>query len=114
MGIEEVMTAPQSPWQNPYAERLIGSIRRECLDYVIVLNEEHLRRVLRSYFSYYHDWRTHLALDMDCPRPREIQRVEAGEVIEVPEVGGLHHHYDSSRESFPEPALRIVRALLNP
>ena len=94
MGIEEVMTAPQSPWQNAYAERLIGSIRRECLDHVIVLNEDHLRRVLRSYFSYYHDWRTHLALDMDCPEPRDIQGAEAGEVVEVPEVGGLHHHYE--------------------
>jgi putative transposase len=94
MGIEEVIAAPQSPWQNSYAERLIGSIRRECLDHVIVLNEYHLRRVLRSYFSYYHDWRTHLSLNMDRPEPREIQRAEAGEVVQVPEVGGLHHHYE--------------------
>ena len=94
MGIEEVMTAPQSPWQNPYAERLIGSIRRECLDHVIVLNEDHLRRVLRSSFSYYHQWRTHLSLGMDCPEPRDIQRAEAGVIIDVPEVGGLHHHYE--------------------
>ena len=94
MGIEEVITAPQSPWQNPYAERVIGSIRRECLDHVIVLSENHLKRVLRSYFRYYHDWRTHLSLDMDRPEPRGIQRVEAGEVIEVHEVGGLHHHYE--------------------
>ena len=83
-----------TPLQNAYAERLIGSIRRECLDHVIVLNEDHLKRVLRSYFSYYHQWRTHLALDMDCPEPREIQSAETGEVIEVPEVGGLHHHYE--------------------
>jgi putative transposase len=94
MGIEEVMTAPESPWQDAYAERLIGSIRRECLDHVIVLNEDHLRRVLRSYFSYYHDWRTHLALDRDCPEPRRVQGAEAGVIIEVPEVGGLHHHYE--------------------
>ena len=94
MSIEEVMTAPQSPWQNAYAERLIGSIRRECLDDVIVLGEDHLRRVLRSYFSYYHDWRTHLSLEMGCPEPRGIQCVEAGVVVEVPEVGGLHHHYE--------------------
>ena len=94
MGIEEVIIAPQSPWQNAYAERLIGSIRRECLDHVIVLNEDHLRRVLRSYFSYYHDWRTHLSLEMDCPEPRDIQGAEGGEIIEVPEVGGLHHHYE--------------------
>jgi transposase InsO family protein len=94
MGIQEVITAPRSPWQNACAERLIGSIRRECLDHVIVLNEDHLRRVLSSYFSYYHRWRTHLSLAMDCPEPRRIQGVEAGEVIEVPEVGGLHHHYE--------------------
>ena len=93
MGIEEVVIAPQSPWQNAYAERLIGSIRRECLDHTIVLSEDHLRRVLSSYFSYYHDWRTHLSLEMDCPEPRERQGAGAGEVIEVPEVGGLHHHY---------------------
>jgi transposase InsO family protein len=94
MGIEEVRTAPQSPWQNAHAERLIGSIRRECLDHAIVLNEDHLRRVLRSYFDYYHHWRTHLSLEMDYPEAREIQRVEAGKVIEAPEVGGLHHHYE--------------------
>ena len=94
MGIAEVMTAPLSPWQNAYAERLIGSIRRECLDHVIVLNEEHLRRVLWRYFDYHHDWRTHLSLDMDCPQPRDIQGAEAGEIIEVPEVGGLHHRYE--------------------
>jgi putative transposase len=94
MGIEEVMTAPQSPWQNPYAERLIGSICRECLNHVVVLNEDHLRRVLRSYFSYYHDWRTHLSLDRDCPEPRDIQCAETGEIIEIPEVGGLHHHHE--------------------
>ena len=96
MGIEEMMTAPQSPWQNPHVERLIGSIRRECLDHVIVLSENHLRRVLRSYFSYYHDWRTHLSLDMDCPEPRDIQDAEAGETTEVPEVGGIHHRYERS------------------
>ena len=94
MGIEEVIIASHSPWQNAYAERLIGSIRRECLDHVIVLSEDHLRRVLRSYFSHYHGWRTHLSLDMDCPEPRTVQDAEAGEIIEVPEVGGLHHHYE--------------------
>ena len=92
MGIEEVVIAPRSPWQNAYAERLIGSIRRECLDHMIVLSEAHLRRVLRRYFSYHHDWRTHLSLQMDCPQSRPAQSVEAGEVVEVPEVGGLHHH----------------------
>ena len=70
LGIEEVLTAPRSPWQNPYVERLIGSVRRECLDHVIVLNERHLKRLLRSYFSYYHAARTHLALDKQSPEPR--------------------------------------------
>jgi len=94
MDIEEVLIAPQSPWQNPYVERLIGSIRRECLDHVIVLHERHLKRLLTSYFQYYHRWRTHRALDMDCPLPRPVQRPEAGPIREVPEVGGLHHHYE--------------------
>jgi transposase InsO family protein len=94
MGIKEVRTAPQSPWQNPYVERLIGSIRRECLDHVIVLHEWHLQRLLTSYLSYYHDWRTHLSLAMDCPKPRPIQPPDGGQVITVPEVGGLHHHYE--------------------
>jgi putative transposase len=94
MGIEEVVIAPGSPWQNPYVERLIGSIRRECLDHVIVLHERHLRRLLTSYFQYYHHWRTHRALDMDCPVPRPVQRPEVGSISEVPEVGGWHHHYE--------------------
>ena len=94
MGIEEVVIAPRSPWQNPYVERLIGSIRRECLDHVVVLHERHLRRLLTDYFRYYHDWRTHRALDMDCPLPRPIQRPETGPIREVAEVGGLHHHYE--------------------
>jgi putative transposase len=94
MGIEEVVIAPRSLWQNPYVERLIGSIRRECLDHVIVLHERHLRRLLTEYFHYYHHWRTHRALDMDCPVPRLVQWPEVGLIREVPEVGGLHHHYE--------------------
>jgi putative transposase len=94
MGIEKVLIAPRSPWENPYVERLIGSIRRECLDHVIVLHERHLRRLLTGYLRYYHDWRTHRALAMDCPRPRPVQRPEVGSIREVPEVGGLHHHYE--------------------
>jgi putative transposase len=94
MGITEVITAPRSPWQNPYAERLIGSIRRECLDHVIIFNERHLRRVLSSYFQYHHDSRTHLSLCKDCPRPRPIQSPSAGNIIAFPEVGGLHHRYE--------------------
>jgi putative transposase len=94
MGITEVTTAPRSPWQNPYAERLIGSIRRECLDHVIIFNERHLRRVLSSYFQYHHDTRTHLSLGKDCPRPRPTQSALAGPIIAFPQVGGLHHRYE--------------------
>jgi putative transposase len=94
MGIEEVKIAPHSPWQNPYAERVIGSIRRECLNEVIVLNEPHLRRVLQSYIGYYHNWRTHRSLEMDTPVSRSIQPPSLGPVKKLPEVGGLHHHYE--------------------
>ena len=94
MGFQEVLTAPQSPWQSPYVERLIGTIRRECLDHVIVLNERHLKRLLADYFDYYHRWRTHQSLEMDCPDPREIHSAAQGRVAEVAEVGGLHHHYE--------------------
>jgi putative transposase len=93
-GIEEVLIAPRSPWQNPYVERLIGSIRRECLDHVIVLHERHLQRLLTRYFAYYHRWRTHLSLAMDCPEPRPAHAPGGGRVVAVPEVGGLHHHYE--------------------
>jgi putative transposase len=93
MRIEEVLTAPHSPWQNPFAERLIGSIRRECLNHVLVLGERHLCRVLTRYFAYYHHARTHLALDKDTPNPRPIEPPAAGKIVEVPEVGGLHHRY---------------------
>ena len=86
--------APRSPWQNPYVERLIGSIRRELLDHVIVLNERHLTRILASYFSYYHRFRTPRALDMDAPVPRPMHPPALGPVWEVLEVGGLHHHYE--------------------
>jgi putative transposase len=93
MGIEEVLTAPGSPWQNAYCERLIGSIRRECLDHVVVLNERHLLRVLGSYASYYHASRTHRALDGDSPDSRAVEPPEHGEVIAYPQVGGIHHRY---------------------
>ncbi len=93
MGITEVVTAPASPWQNPYCERLIGSIRRECLDHVIVLNERHLRRVLRGYASYYHSSRTHRSLDDDYPDPRPAEPPEIGDVVVIAQVGGLHYRY---------------------
>ncbi len=94
MGISEVLSGPASPWQNPYAERLIGSIRRECLDHVIVLGERHLRRILTRYAAYYHCAPTHLALEKDAPTPRRVHTVTEGHVVEFPEVGGLHHRYE--------------------
>ena len=93
MRIEEVLTTPQSPWQNPFVERLIGSIRRECLNHVLVLGERHLRRILTRHFRYYHRARTHLALDKDAPDVRPVELPEAGRIVEIPEVGGLHHRY---------------------
>src|SRR4029453_17877052 len=93
MQIREVLTAPQSPWQNPFVERLIGSIRRECLGHVLVLNERHLRRILTRYFAYYHEARTHLSLHKDAPDGRSVERPERGKVISIREVGGLHHRY---------------------
>jgi putative transposase len=93
MRIREVLTATHSPWQNPFAERLIGSVRRECLDHVLVLSERHLRRVLTRYFAYYHRTRTHLALGKDAPNMRPVQRPEVGAIVATPEVGGLHHRY---------------------
>ena len=94
MGIDEVVTAPRSPWQNPFVERVIGSIRRECLDHVVVFNERHLRRLLGDYFEHYHRWRCHRSLDMDCPESRPAQGPEDGDVREVAEAGGLYRHYE--------------------
>ncbi len=94
MGMREVRTAPRSPWQNPYAERLIGSVRRECLDHVIVFNEVSLRRTLKSYFDYDQRSRKQLSLGKDAPEGSPIQPVELGAVAEIPEVGGLHHRYE--------------------
>jgi putative transposase len=94
LGIEEVLSAPRSPWQSPYVERVIGSIRRECLDNVVVLHQRHLHRLLTAYFAHYHRWRCHQALAMDCPEPRPIQGREQGAVVEVAEGGGLYRHYE--------------------
>ena len=93
MGIEEVLTAYRSPWQNPYAERLIGSIRRDCLDHVVVLNEGHLRRILAEYFAYYNRARAHLSLDRNAPIPRRVFGAQEGDVVAQPYMGGLHHCY---------------------
>jgi putative transposase len=94
MGITEVVSAARSPWQNAYVERVIGSIRRECLDYILIFNERHLRRVLSSYADYYHRSRTHLSLDKDCPDPRPVMPPRIGRVIAFPQVSGLHHRYE--------------------
>ena len=94
MSIEQVVAAAQSPWQSPFVGRLIGSIRRECLNHVIVLGERHLRKVLKSYFDYYHRSRTHLSLAKDAPEFRAVHLPRLGEVVRFPEVGGLHHRYE--------------------
>ena len=94
MGIRELLTAPRSPWQNAYVERLIGSLRRECLDHIVVFNESSLRQILKAYFEYYEHSRTHLALEKDAPESRAIQPPEDGIVVELPQVGGLHHRYE--------------------
>ena len=96
MGIEQVVTAARSPWQNLYVERLIGSIRRECLDHMVVLNERHLRRILSRYFDYYHRWRVHQSLEMDCPERRTVHLRDRGRIVEIGHLGGLHHHYERS------------------
>jgi transposase InsO family protein len=93
LGVHEVKIAPRSPWQNPYVERLIGTLRRECLDHILVLNEHHLRRLLRDYLLYYHHARTHLSLDKDSPEPRPVERPDRGCIVETSLVGGLHHRY---------------------
>jgi transposase InsO family protein len=93
LGIEQVLTAPQSPWQNPYCERVIGTLRRDCLDHVIVVGEQHLRCILRNYLEYYHGSRTHLALGKDAPEHRKRESIDGGKVIALPMVGGLHHRY---------------------
>ena len=92
MGIHEVLTAPRSPWQNAYVERLIGSIRPECLKHFIVLNARHLKRTLAAYFRYYHQSRPHLAIEKQCPIDRQV--MTEGAIVEIAELGGLHHRYE--------------------
>lgn len=102
MGISEVLSAPRSPWQRAYVERVIGSIRRECLDHVIVFHEGSLRRTLNSYIDYYHRSRTHLSLGKDSPEPRAIQPPEMGSIVAVPQVGG--HCITATNDGLPERA----------
>ena len=92
LGVDEVITAPHSSWQNGFAERLIGSIRRECLNHLVILTPRHLRRILKNYFAHYHELRTQLALKKDSPEPRAIQT--PGIIAAIPQVGGLHNRYE--------------------
>jgi len=92
MVFKEVLTAPQSPRQNPYAERLIGSIRKDCLNHFVILSARHLKRTLASYLGYYHGSRTHLGLDKQCPHVRQVSNV--GRIVKIPQLGGLHHRYE--------------------
>jgi len=91
--IEQILTSPHSPWQNPYVERVTGSIRRECLDQVIIFNEQNPRSVLRKYLDHYHRSRTHPGLEKDCPEPRVTEPIDIGPVASEPVLGGLHHRY---------------------
>ena len=93
LDIREAVIAPRSPWQNAYAERVIGSIRRECLDHIVVIGERHLLGILSKYVDYYNETRAHLSLAKDAPRPRTVQLPSEGSVVKVPRVGGLHHEY---------------------
>src|SRR5437879_1844577 len=93
LDIREVVIAPRSPWQNAYAERVIGLMRRECLDHVVVIGERHLLGILSKYVDYYNGTRTHLSLAKDAPEPRSVQPPSQGSVVDVPRVGGLHHEY---------------------
>jgi len=93
LGIAGIQTASASPWQNPYVERVIGSIRREFLDHVVVLNERHLRRLLRQYANYYHEWRLHWSLQMDSPNRRAARPANPGNVVSFQVAHGLHHYY---------------------
>ena len=106
MGIEEVLTAPRSPWQNAYVERFIGSARRECLDHVIVLSATGLQRLMHRYGAYYEQSRTRLSLNKDAPIPRPIAAPGDGRVVAIPQVGGLHHRYvrQGSLTHCPSPA----------
>lgn len=91
--MDEKLIAPRCLWQNPYVERMIGTLRRECLDHVIVFNERHLRQIPVEYLDYYHHCRTHRGLDRNSPIPRPVETADAGEVVEFPVIGGLHHRY---------------------
>jgi len=107
-GVDEVLTAPHDRWQKPVAERLIGSIRRACLNHVLILGERHLHRILTRYFAYHHQARTYLALDKDAPDLRPIEPPAAGKIVQLPEVGGLHHRYRAKPRSAAPSVLCIT------
>lgn len=94
MGIKEVLSTPRSPWERAFVERVIGTIRRECLDHVIVFNEASLYRHVKSFVAYDHESRTHLSLGKDSPEPRPVLTPERGAVVAIPQAGGLHHRYE--------------------
>jgi putative transposase len=94
MGIKEVLSTPRSPWERAYVERVIGTIRRECLDHVIVFNQASPYRHVKSFLAYYHESRTHLSLSNDSPEPRPVHSAKCGAVVAMPQVGGLHHRYE--------------------
>jgi transposase InsO family protein len=94
MGIEDVVTAPHAPWQNPFVERFAGSARRECFDHAIAFNEAGVRKLMTRYGAYYEKARTHLALDKDAPIPHPVMPPSEGDIVVIPEVGGLHHRYE--------------------
>jgi putative transposase len=98
LGLTQVRTAYRSPWQNPFAERWIGALRRDCLNHVIAINEDQLRRVIRSYIDYFHEDRTHLGLRKDTPLPRAVEQPEMGTIVRFPRVRGLHHRYGRREE----------------
>jgi putative transposase len=109
MGIREVLIAPRAPWQNPFAERVIGSIRRECLDHFLILSEPHLRRLLHAYVAYYNTTRPQPSLDNNSPQPRVIEPPPCGRIIAIPQVGGLHHR-DQRARAPPSLAPRVQQA----
>ena len=114
MQIHEVVTAPRSPWQNAYVERFIGSIRRECLDHVIVLSATGLQRVVKDYVAYYMRSRTHLSLDKDSPTPRSVMPPTIGRIVARPEVNGLHHRYDRPPRSSDDAHIGVRSKCLYP
>jgi putative transposase len=93
LGVRQIRIAPRSPWQNGYAERWVGTLRRELLDHLIVFGERHLLRLVRQHVAYYNEDRPHMSLDRDTPVPRAVEPPSAGKVVGFPRVGGLHHRY---------------------